>query len=97
MRSVKVTKANLVVDLAADLGVTQKDAGRYFEAFVEGIARQLVSGNTVDLAGFGKFEVSDLAARTARNPRTGEAVAVPASKAIRFKSAKAIKDRVNSG
>lgn len=95
--AMKVTKANLIVDLAADLGISQKDAGRYFETFIEGIAKQLESGNSVDLAGFGKFEPTQVAARVARNPRTGDPVDVPASVAVKFRVAKALKDRVNGG
>lgn len=93
----KVTKANLIVDLAADLGVSQKEAGRYFETFLEGIAKQLEGGNAVDLAGFGKFDLTQLAARVARNPKTGDPVDVPASTAVKFRPAKALKERVNGG
>ena len=93
----KVTKANLIVDLAADLGVSQKEAGRYFETFIEGIVKQLEGGNSVEIAGFGKFEAKQLPARVARNPRTGEPVDVAASMAAKFKPAKALKDRMNGG
>jgi len=59
-----------------------------------GISGALASGDSVSLVGFGTFSVSARAARTARNPRTGDAINVPASKAPKFKAGKGLKDAV---
>jgi DNA-binding protein HU-beta len=55
----------------------------------------LKNGDSVTLVGFGTFSVSDRAARTGRNPRTGEAITIPASKSPKFKAGKALKDALN--
>lgn len=92
----KVTKANLIVDLAEDVGATKKEAGALFESVVGCIERQLRAGNSVEISGFGQFVVSERAARVARNPRDGTPIDVPAATVVKFRPAKALKDGVNS-
>lgn len=95
MAAMKVAKSNLITNLAADLKITKKEATTYFEAVVDGIVKHLEGGASVDISGFGKFDLSQRAARTSRNPRTGEPVEVAASTAIRFKPSKQLKESVN--
>lgn len=71
---------------------TQSEA--VVKAIFDAIAGEMAKGGTVDIAGFGKFEGSQRAARTARNPRTGETVTVAAKRVPKFKAGKALKDVV---
>ena len=73
---------------------TQKEIGEVIDAFLEVVQDQLVSGETVRLAGFGNFEVSTRAERQGRNPKTGETIVIPEKKAPKFKPAKALKDAI---
>ena len=77
-------------------GSTKKDIKIVVETVFETIADALVAGEKVSIPGFGTFEVADRAARKARNPQTGEEIDVPASKAPKFKAAKALKDAVKN-
>lgn len=77
-------------------GSTKKDIKLVVETVFETIADALVACEKVSIPGFGTFEVADRAARKARNPQTGEEIDVPASKAPKFKAAKALKDAVKN-
>lgn len=79
------------VELAAKVGVDDKALKAVFDA----IKDEAVAGNKVDIAGFGSFQPADRAARTARNPQTGEAIQVAAKKAVKFKASKTFKDALN--
>lgn len=79
------------VELAAKVGVDDKALKAAFDA----IKDEVIAGNKVDIAGFGSFQPADRAARTARNPKTGEAVQVAAKKAVKFKVSKTFKDALN--
>jgi DNA-binding protein HU-beta len=79
------------VELAAKVGVDDKALKAVFDA----IKDEVVAGNKVDIAGFGSFQPADRAARTARNPQTGEAIQVAAKKAVKFKASKTFKDALN--
>ena len=81
-----MNKTELVAAIAEKTGLTKKDA--------EG--EQLKAGDKIQLVGFGTFEVAERAARTGKNPQTGEAINIPASKAPKFKAGKALKDVVNT-
>ena len=87
-------KADLAAMLQDELDITKAQAERVVQMFWDAIADSLSKEQTVDIAGFGKFMVNHRAARTARNPRTGEAVQVPAMKVPKFKPGKALKDAV---
>ncbi|MDX8391109.1 MAG: HU family DNA-binding protein [Mariprofundaceae bacterium] len=89
-----MNKADLINHVADAAGLTKASAGDAVESVLSGITGTLASGDTVSLVGFGTFSVTDRAARTARNPRTGEPIDVPASKAPKFKAGKALKDAV---
>jgi len=74
-----VNKAELVDAVAAESGLTKSDASAAVESVFNTIGNQLREGNSVSVVGFGQFSVSDRAARTGRNPRTGEEIAIAAS------------------
>lgn len=77
------------------MGMTQDQARRAFHEIAEYLRICLEEGEDVDIPGLGKFSAVDRAARTARNPRTGAAVDVPASRAVKFRPAKALRDALN--
>ncbi len=89
-----MNKADLVDHVATSADLSKAAAGAAVEAVLGGIAGSLANGDAVSLVGFGTFSVVDRAARTARNPRTGAAIEVAASKAPKFKAGKALKDAV---
>jgi len=89
-----MNKADLVNHVADSADLSKAAAGEAVEAVLAGITATLANGEAVSLVGFGTFSVADRAARTARNPRTGEAIQVAASKAPKFKAGKALKDAV---
>jgi len=89
-----MNKADLINHVASAAGLTKASAGDAVEAVLGGITGTLSNGDSVSLVGFGTFSVAERSARTARNPRTGEAINVPASKAPKFKAGKALKDAV---
>ncbi|HID37056.1 MAG TPA: HU family DNA-binding protein [Ghiorsea sp.] len=87
-------KVDLINHVATEAGLSKVDAGAAVDAVIGGITGALSGGDSVSLVGFGTFSVTDRAARTARNPRTGEAIQVAASKAPKFKAGKGLKDAV---
>ncbi len=89
-----MNKSELVTYIADRVGTTKADAERMVDAFMEAVTETLKKEGTVALTGFGSFSISHRKARTARNPRTGEVVNVPASKAPKFKAGKKLKDAV---
>ena len=87
-----MTKTELVAAVAGKSGLTKADAERAVKAFVETVTECLKGGDSLTLVGFGTFSVSERAARTGKNPRTGEKIAIPAAKTPRFKAGKGLKD-----
>lgn len=90
-----MNKAEFVGAVADTAGLTKVDAGKAVEAMVEIIKKALKKGDTVALVGFGTFAVRKRAARTGRNPRTGQTIKIKASKNPAFKAGKALKDALN--
>ena len=90
-----MNKSQLSAHVAAETSVTTATAERLVGAVFSAIADALARHETVAIAGFGKFAVRSRASWTGRNPRTGEPVAIAASKAPSFKPAKALRDAVN--
>ena len=90
-----MNKTELVAAIAEKAGLSKKDAEGAVKAFTDTVAEQLKAGEKIQLVGFGTFEVAERAARTGKNPQTGEAIKIPASKAPKFKAGKALKDAVN--
>ncbi|MFB9068782.1 HU family DNA-binding protein [Pseudofulvimonas gallinarii] len=90
-----MNKAEFVSAVADAAGMSKVDAARAVDAFADVVSKALKAGDTVTLVGFGVFEVRERAARTGRNPRTGETLEIAASKTPSFKAGKALKDAVN--
>jgi len=89
-----MNKAAIVDAVHEKLGGSKADAERAVDTMIDSIVKTMRSGGEVSIAGLGIFSVKGRAARTARNPRTGEAVQVPAMKVPKFRAAKALKDAV---
>ena len=89
-----MNKADIINKVHEDLGVTKADAERMMDIVVDNITSTLKSGDEVSIAGLGIFSAKMRNARTARNPRTGEAIEVPAMRVPKFRAAKALKDAV---
>ncbi len=90
-----MNKNELIAAVAEKTGLTKGDAGEAVDATFEAITECLKSGDEVKLLGFGNFSVSQRAATTGRNPRTGETIQIKASKAPKFKAGKGLKDALN--
>ena len=90
-----MNKAELVAAIAAKTELSKKDSEKALKAFIDVVAEELKKGEKVQLVGFGTFEVAKRAAREGRNPQTGKAMKIAASKAPKFKAGKALKDEVN--
>ncbi|MBE7044281.1 MAG: HU family DNA-binding protein [Ruminococcaceae bacterium] len=90
-----MNKTELVAAIAEKAGLSKKDAEKALGATIDAISAALAEGDKVQLVGFGTFEVRAREARTGKNPRTGEAIKIAASKAPAFKAGKALKDIVN--
>ncbi|MDD5720201.1 MAG: integration host factor subunit beta [Candidatus Krumholzibacteria bacterium] len=92
-----MTKAELVELIAAETGISKKDTGIIVNLILDNIGRALVSRDKVELRGFGSFKVKQRRSRLARNPRTGDAVDVPAKRVPYFKASNELKARLNGG
>ena len=90
-----MNKTELVAAIAEQAELSKKDAEKAVKAFTEVVAAELKKGGKVQLVGFGTFEVVKRAAREGRNPQTGKAMKIKASKAPKFKAGKALKDSIN--
>lgn len=90
-----MNKTEFIVAISQKAGLSKKDAEKALKAFTETVTDELKNGGKVQIVGFGTFEVSERAAREGRNPSTGEAMTIAASKAPRFKAGKALKDAIN--
>ena len=88
-------KVELVEAVAEKAGLTKADATRAIDAFCETVTETLAKGDKIPLVGFGTFSVSKRAAREGRNPRTGEAVTIPARTAVSIKAGAKLKDALN--
>jgi len=86
-----------IVDYIADNveGISKRQANQAFESIIEAICMHLEKGERVQVPGLGSFAISERAARTGRNPKTGESINIAASKNVRFKAGKELKDSVN--
>ena len=90
-----MNKTELIAAMAEQTQLSKKDAEAALKAFVDVVSAELKKGGKVQLVGFGTFEVSERAARTGKNPQTGEPMEIKASKAPKFKAGKALKDQLN--
>ena len=91
-----MNKTELVNVVAAETEIAKKDVDAVVSATLKAIADALKAGDKVQLLGFGTFEVKEVAAREGRNPMTGEAISIAASKKPSFSASKVLKDEVNA-
>ena len=91
-----MTKMEIVAKVAVEAGITKTAAEKAVNAMLNGITDALKNGDKVAFVGFGTFEVRERAARTGRNPQTGEEMTIAACKVPAFKPGKALKAAVNA-
>lgn len=91
-----MNKTELISAMSEKSELTKVDTEKALKAFIDTVTEELKNKGKVQLVGFGTFETSERAARTGRNPKTGEAITIPASKSPKFKAGKALKDIVNA-
>ena len=91
-----MNKAELIDAVAAAADLSKSDAGKAVEAVTSTVAKTLGSGGQVAIVGFGTFSVKHRAAREGRNPKTGEAVALPGKHVPHFKPGKELRERVDN-
>lgn len=89
-----LNKGSLVEAIAGGADLSKAQAERALNATIDAIQTTLKKGGSVSLIGFGSFSVSQRAARTGKNPRTGEAIKIPARKVPKFTAGKGLKDLV---
>ncbi len=89
-----MTKADLVAKIAEKASISKADAERALNAFVEAVEATLVNEGKLTLTGFGTFAVEERKERTGRNPRTGQEIKIPATKVVKFRPGKLLKDAV---
>lgn len=90
-----MNKSELVDAIAAESGLSKADSKRALDGFITAIGNGLKSGDKISLVGFGSFSVSKREARTGKNPRTGEAIKIPAKNVVKFKAGSDLSGRVN--
>ena len=88
-------KSEMIEALATQTGLTKADVEKVFNGTFNLFKEELAKGNDVAVAGFGTFKISNRAARTGRNPQTGETIEIAASKSVGFKAGSALKEIVN--
>ncbi len=89
-----MNKSDLISKIAEDAEITKAQAGAAVDSFVDAVTRTLKKGDKVTLVGFGTFSVTKRAARTGRNPQTGEAIKIKAKKVARFKPGKELSEKI---
>ena len=91
-----MNKTELVAAIAEKTELSKKDAEKALKAFTDVVAEELKKGEKIQLVGFGTFAVAERPEREGRNPSTGKAMKIAASKSPKFKAGKALKDTVNA-
>lgn len=89
-----MNKSELVEAIASGSGVTKADANRVLDTFMTTVTDALKNGDQVVLPGFGSFSIGNRSARSGRNPQTGAAIEIPASRVAKFKAGKSLKEAV---
>jgi integration host factor alpha subunit len=90
-----MTKAELIESISSKVDLQKGTAERIVNTIFDDIVAALKNGDKVNISGFGTFQVSDRKARTGRNPKTGEAIQINASRSAKFKPGKVLKDSLN--
>ena len=91
-----MNKTELISAMSENANMTKVDVEKALKAFIDTVTEELKNGGKVQLVGFGTFEVAERAERQGRNPKTGEAITIPASKSPKFKAGRSLKDIVNA-
>lgn len=89
-------KKDLVAAMAVEMETTKVEAEKALNAFLKVVEETLAKGESIQLVGFGTFEVVERAARNGHNPQTNEQITIPASKVPKFRPGKALKDKINA-
>lgn len=92
-----LTKRELVVEVAAKLGLTQNEVSEILQQTLDTITGTLVEGHRLEIRNFGVFEIKERDARVGRNPRTGQEVPIPQKRVASFRPGKALKEWVQAG
>lgn len=92
----KIGQGDLAAAIAADTGLTQTDVKKVLTSLTNIVTEHLTKGDTVQLTGFLTFERVQRAARTARNPQTGEAMAIPAGNAVKVSAGARLKNAIKA-
>jgi DNA-binding protein HU-beta len=95
MESTNMNKQDLIDAVASEAGITKAAAAETIDAFFDTVTNAVVKGDVIQLIGFGSFSTGARAARTGRNPKTGEPLQIAAAKTVKFTAGKAFKDAVN--
>lgn len=90
-----MTKAELVAKIAEEVGITKVQAEKTLTVVIATVTKEVKQSDSMVLPGLGTFSLLNRNARTGRNPQTGAEINIPASKTVKFKCAKALKDAVN--
>ncbi len=94
-KAIPVNKNDLIEAIARHADISKASAGRALDATIDSISASLAKGEMVTLVGFGSFYVGKRAARSGRNPRTGEEISIEAARLPKFRAGKALKDALN--
>lgn len=89
-------KGDVITAIAEQAGISKKEAASAFDAFVGYVSESCQRGERCSIPGLGSFSVTQRKAREGRNPRTKEKITIPASRSVRFKAGKDLKDTVNT-
>lgn len=90
-----MTKNDLIDQMALNAGISRSAANKALEALVAGVSETLKEGKRMSLQGFGSWSVYERAARNGRNPRTNDAVFIPAKQVVRFKPSSQLTEKIN--
>jgi DNA-binding protein HU-beta len=96
MKGKEVNTSELVDRIAEEHGVSKDQTRKIIDSLVVAITSATAAGDEVNLAGFGRFKAANRAARSGRNPATGETIEIPASRKLSFSPAKAVRDALNA-
>ena len=91
-----MNKNELITAMSEKAEMSKVDTEKALKAFIDTVTEELKNGGKVQLVGFGTFEVAERAERQGRNPKTGESITIPASKSLKFKAGRSLKDIVNA-
>jgi len=90
-----MNKGDLIDAMAQDANISKSEAGAALDSFISNVTEALKKGDKIALTGFGTFSASERAARTGRNPKTGEAIQISAKTVAKFKAGKGLTDSLN--